>query len=848
MSMKSVTRDVLKWVQSLDLTYSIKNTKRDLANGFLLAEMLSKYYPLEFPMHAYDTGMGPAAKRNNWELLQKACAKIGIILSKQLVDDVMRSKAEAGAVALGIVHHHVMKSGSGPLAIIQPNATNPQNPAKIKQVTTAKPKTSKSEAMYQYEPVDIPERTPEHQMFRVKKDGRIHVTNSNAALLLGLDEVAACTESKKSDLPGGSSIFDENFGKFDKLGDDDIDKLPAILTSKRADYQAVIQHSPPSDIHFLFEVLLPCIVNFPPDTKVLYVTVNLCVYFLDLIQTVQSPSDTFQKFVSFKEAAALLSCVISSPEKITSVAKILSTFVSHAAIPDADRMHVLLYVKNSIQLAQRGSASGAAVATSGSLVNLLPVCDTVNVFIQLLCAVNFERLQGSSAQSSLQAELNCSNDEKLLDIPRSSQYTTLILSECLTVLNSHRRAAEQGVLLASPSAAVDVCAALHLLSSLASEPIQGDESSAGSAENPSGMGDIGLLPEGVATDICSDDAAFLRLARNRSSPACLQKAYGAFVAAILGNIDDSHALADAASCAAAHILNDASDDALRTCLILLAPTLRAHQKLCTAYAQALSKLDHHIRSTLLGIPSLDAMKTWNGSSLFRLALEVGAKYSRRKGQEGLPIFWNVPFLQKQIYGRPMDSWNPFGILMGVIRTIKNLKLDILKLEYLEIVLSCIVQIIANPPAHSPGCQENWVYMFSELSPFIFVSLFERETCDFGINILECFLRGTASNQASQICQQLDNITAAMLYLHATTGEDLTQREKVMQYVEYRTDRMRRGDTAYLFDDIAWKGGDEDTIPEESAAVHAAFADVLARSERAFRTAFPTLSTGCWSGE
>ena len=73
----SFPRALIKWLQSLNLSCSIRDLRRDFINGYVIAEVISIHQKNVVVLPSYSNSHSTIAKKDNWLQLERVFQKIG---------------------------------------------------------------------------------------------------------------------------------------------------------------------------------------------------------------------------------------------------------------------------------------------------------------------------------------------------------------------------------------------------------------------------------------------------------------------------------------------------------------------------------------------------------------------------------------------------------------------------------------------------------------------------------------------------------------------------------------------------------------------------------------------------
>lgn len=88
-------REVIQWLQNLDLSRYPDNVRRDFSNGYLVAEILAHYYPKDFLVYSYDRGSSLSVKQENWRRIRQSLQKLNVHLLNEVIHGTIHCKQGA---------------------------------------------------------------------------------------------------------------------------------------------------------------------------------------------------------------------------------------------------------------------------------------------------------------------------------------------------------------------------------------------------------------------------------------------------------------------------------------------------------------------------------------------------------------------------------------------------------------------------------------------------------------------------------------------------------------------------------------------------------------------------------
>ncbi|KAL4470235.1 hypothetical protein ABPG74_011846 [Tetrahymena malaccensis] len=107
--------EIYSWVDSIPLSRPKKNIARDFSDGVLMAEVVAHCIPRLVELHNYSAANSVKQKYYNWETLnKKVFSKLGLLVSKTDITNIVECKPEVIERVLKLVKNHIEAFNSDP--------------------------------------------------------------------------------------------------------------------------------------------------------------------------------------------------------------------------------------------------------------------------------------------------------------------------------------------------------------------------------------------------------------------------------------------------------------------------------------------------------------------------------------------------------------------------------------------------------------------------------------------------------------------------------------------------------------------------------------------------------------
>lgn len=228
----------------------------------------------------------------------------------------------------------------------------------------------------------------------------------------------------------------------------------------------------------------------------------------------------------------------------------------------------------------------------------------------------------------------------------------------------------------------------------------------------------GVVPDPafVMSDFEEVAAFSRRLLFQENTVSCLAKAWIKLVAAVIEYRQPQDMVWYHRAAEACHL---SKGDVLRTALIVLAPLLTRHPKLCSPFSRGVNQLSE---STVVEILSISQTKD--------ITIFLNHIYHpEKRGFPRLKIDWDLPILETQQRIPIVEVWNPLGVAMGVLNVISQTIRRHSDNTYIlpATTMHLVSAISRDLPSkrdldQHPHFKENWIKVWNGLRDLIFMSL------------------------------------------------------------------------------------------------------------------------------